>query len=98
MARIRIHFGAVQNANSDLQRLIKKMEQVESGLSALRRQLDPEIQPRYQISASLKRACTDASDARKTAKKLCSVTADGAEQYRLTEKRLASHTPDNRKV
>jgi hypothetical protein len=98
MAKIRINFSSAQSANSDLQSLIRQMQQLESDLSGLKRHMDPEIQSRHRIEQSLKSACSAASVARAKATRLHGVVSNGISRYHETEVRLNAGVPDNRKV
>ena len=98
MAKIRINFNGVQRANSELQSAIREMGRLEDILARLRREMDPEIQSRGQIGQNLRRAAAEMAAIERKAKRLHTVVEQGADSYRVTEKRLSSQAPDNRSV
>lgn len=98
MARIRINFTGVQAANAELKKTLRSMKQLEQELSALRRQVDPELQSRYGIADQLRSCHNMAAALESRARKLYHVTAAGALKYREAEARLSRGAPDNRKV
>ena len=98
MARIRINFSAVQRANHELQDVIREMGCLEDILARLRREMDPAVQSRDQIGQTLRRAAAEMAAMEKKAKRLHAVVEQGADSYRVTEKRLSGQAPDNRSV
>lgn len=98
MARIKINFSGVQSANEGLKKTLRSIEQLEDRLSALQKQLDPEIQSRYGISSQLRSCRNTAASLENRARKLHSVASAGAQKYREAESRLNRSAPDNRKV
>ena len=98
MAWIRINFSSAQSASRDLQRLSKDMGKIQSGITALQRGLDSEVQRRHQIAAKLKAANASAKDFQTKAGQLHSLLDRSVDSYRATEAWLNQHTPDNRNV
>lgn len=98
MARIKINFISVQAANAELKKTLHSIKQLEQELSALRRQVDPELQSRYGIANQLRDCHNMAASLENRTRKLYHVASAGAQKYRDAESRLSCGAPDSRKV
>lgn len=98
MAQIKIRFSGVQSANNSLKATLRRLENVETALNRLQKELDPEIQSRYQVAAQLKSCKKEAASLRSKAKRLYDATDSGAQKYRTAEARLCRSAPNNDSV
>lgn len=95
MARIKINFSGVEQANTRLNQAFLQLEQLESELTNLQRHVDSEIQSRYDISSQLNRCKKNATVLRVKSKKIHTVVSGAVNKYRRAEAELNSHVPEN---
>jgi len=95
MSQIKIHFNNVQAANDALSRTVRKLDDINSALISLERQLDREIASRHQIGEKLLSAQKEAASIHRKTKKLHTTTQKGAQTYQEMEANLRRNPPDN---
>lgn len=95
MSQIKIHFSNVQSANDSLSRTVRRLDDINSALTSLQRQLDSEITSRHQIGEKLRSAQKEAASIHRKAKKLYTATKKGVQTYQEMEANLRRKAPDN---
>lgn len=98
MSQIKILFSGVRSANTELNKVARRLDALTDDLELLRKRLDPQILARYQINAGLISCRNSASDAYTRMKKLYNAVDSGLEKYQAVESQLNRTAPDDSKV
>ena len=93
MAKFKVNYSGVADANRILKKALRELEALDSQTESLKGRIDPNIQKRYNIRSRLNATCIQASDTVSTTKKLLKLTSSGADSYRKTDALLAKKIP-----